>query len=347
MPTTDVARRGMRWAGVAALATMLLTPPTSAGASAVEGESVNPYAETGAVPGSGVGKRIGYISLGDELPFVRRVTESIIEQAAVAGAELVVCDSRFDLREAILCGRQLASQDVQGVLNFQTDELGAPEVCAAYGGLPTIAIDIHQRPCEVAFMGVDNRRAGLLVGTAMGEHVRETYDCTIDSVVMIGAGPPGETARERMDGMLDGFAAVCGAVPTERVHRFDVGGSVLIDELIATFLRSTPPGGRHVVLTVNEDAGVAVVGAARALGRADELLIASQGTDPSALEPIACDPRWIADVAYFPERYGRTLIPAMIDILDGKEVSSELFTDHVTVTAANVRELYPETPPCP
>jgi ribose transport system substrate-binding protein len=315
--------------------------------SAVEGEHVNPYAEAGAIPGSGTGKRIGYISLGDELPFVRLVTESIIEQAAVAGVDLVVCDSRFELREAVLCARQLASQGVQGVLNFQTDETGAPEVCAAYGHLPTIAIDIHQRPCEVVFMGVDNRHAGLLVGTAMGEHVRETSDCTIDSVVLVGAGAPGETTRARMDGMLDGYAAICGEVPPDRVHRFDTGGSILIDELIATFLGSTARGGRHVVLTVNEDAGVAAIGAARALGRADELLIASQGTDPSALEPIACDPQWIADVAYFPERYGWTLIPAMIDVLDGKEVPSELFTDHVTVTAANVRELYPESPPCP
>ena len=90
MPAGDTARRGMGWAGAAALAAMLLTPAVSAGKSAVEGESANPYAQTGAIAGSGTGKRIGYISLGDELPCVRRVTESIIEQAAVAPARLRV-----------------------------------------------------------------------------------------------------------------------------------------------------------------------------------------------------------------------------------------------------------------
>jgi hypothetical protein len=37
----------------------------------------------------------------------------------------------------------------------------------------------------------------------------------------------------------------------------------------------------------------------------------------------------------------------MIDILDGKEVPTELYTQHAVVDATNIRELYPETPPCP
>ena len=142
----------------------------------------NPYFASGAEPGSGVGKRIGYISLGEDVPFAHRVTMGIIEQAAVAGVDLLVCDSKVDFDETIACAQQLASGDVLGVLNFQVWEGGAPDICAAYGSLPTIAIDIHQRPCEVAFVGVDNHKAGLLVGTAMGEHLRRTQDCRYDSV---------------------------------------------------------------------------------------------------------------------------------------------------------------------
>ena len=36
----------------------------------------------------------------------------------------------------------------------------------------------------------------------------------------------------------------------------------------------------------------------------------------------------------------------MIDILDGKPVARALYVAHVTVTKDNIRELYPDTPPC-
>ena len=50
-----------------------------------------------------------------------------------------------------------------------------------------------------------------------------------------------------------------------------------------------------------------------------DLYYAGQGTDQSIWKDVACNPNYIASVAYFPESYGKTLIPAMIDILDGKE----------------------------
>ena len=49
---------------------------------------------TGAAEGSGEGIKIGYISLGDSLPFVKIVSDSIKAEAEKAGAELVFCDSR-------------------------------------------------------------------------------------------------------------------------------------------------------------------------------------------------------------------------------------------------------------
>ena len=150
-----------------------------------------------------------------------------------------------------------------------------------------------------------------------------------------------------MAGAIDGFEAICGPIPDDRLHPFDVGGTSFADEIMTTFLRSSPKGGTHVVLGVNDDTALGALRAARALGREDEVLVAGQGTDPSILLTIACDPQMIADVAYFPERYGRTFIPAMIDILDGREVPNELHTQNVVADATNIRELYPETPPCP
>jgi ABC-type sugar transport system substrate-binding protein len=150
-----------------------------------------------------------------------------------------------------------------------------------------------------------------------------------------------------MDAAVEGFSSVCGPIAADRLREFDADVVSLGDEVLTTILGSTPPGGTHIVLAVNGDTALGALRAARALGREGEVLVAGQGADPSTQLAIACDPRWVADVAYFPERYGRTLIPAMIDILDGKDVPAELLTQHVAVDAGNIRELYPETPPCP
>ena len=54
----------------------------------------------------------------------------------------------------------------------------------------------------------------------------------------------------------------------------------------------------------------------------------------------------MADTAYFPERYGRSTVPAIIDILDGNEVQNPIFTPAAAITPANVLEIYPQTPSC-
>lgn len=342
-----VSRRasGGRVAPLVALAVALaMALPGSALAQSSEG---NPYFEQGAIEGSGVGKRIGYISLGDAIPFVKLVSDSIAEQAAIAGAELIFCDGQIKDEEAFNCAQQLAVAQVQGVLNFQLNEAISPEICAAYGDLPTIAIDIHQRPCEVAFMGADNRFAGSVAGTAVGEALSGMQECTYDQIITLESVAAGVVNEDRTLGALEGFASVCGEIPAEKLQRIDVGGTTdLALEKVTNLLPTIPAGGTLIVLSLNDDMALGALAAARTSGREGELWIGAQGADPSSWPEIACNPQWIADAAYFPERYGRTLVPAMIDYLDGNEIPTELFTPHVAVTAGNIHELYPDAPAC-
>ncbi len=63
------------------------------------------------------------------------------------------------------------------MLNFQVFQDSSPEICAAYGDVPTIAIDIIQPPCQIAFMGANNREAGRLGGAKLGEYAKTNWDC--------------------------------------------------------------------------------------------------------------------------------------------------------------------------
>ena len=73
-------------------------------------------------PAAGDGIKIGYISLGESIPFVKLVSDSIRAEAEAAGAEFVFCDSEVDPAKALECGRIMAVQEVDVLINFQLFE---------------------------------------------------------------------------------------------------------------------------------------------------------------------------------------------------------------------------------
>jgi ribose transport system substrate-binding protein len=328
------------FAAVGVVALLAVAAPVSAQ------DNENPYFEAGATPGSGENYRVGYISLGDSIPFVKLVTDNIVEQAEIAGLDLIVCDSQVLVEEALTCAQQLGNAQVDGVINFQLFEDSSPEICAAYGDVPTVAIDIHQAPCEVSFFGADNFNAGNVAGTAVGEYFAENFDCAYDGVITLESSSAGQVNEDRTLGAVEGFASVCGEVSEDAWQRLDVGGTTdAALEMVTNVLPTIPPGGRLVVLSLNDDMALGALAAARTAGREGELFIGAQGADPTSWPELACNPQWIADTAYFPERYGRTSVPAIIDILDGNEVAPLLFTPHQAVTGDNIFDLY-DTPAC-
>src|SRR3990172_3542776 len=97
--------RGLALAGVMALVAAVPGATVAQDAEAVG----NPYDTEGAIPGSGEGYRIGYLELDPTIPFVVNVTESIKEQAEIAGAELFVCSGSVpDVEVNPDFGRQFA-----------------------------------------------------------------------------------------------------------------------------------------------------------------------------------------------------------------------------------------------
>jgi ribose transport system substrate-binding protein len=312
--------------------------PSQPAASEAPSESASAQAEA---------FKVGYISLGESIPFVKLVSDNIKAEAEKANVEIAFCDSEIDAAKALACAQNLKVQEVQAVLNFQLFEDSSPEICAAYGGLPTIAIDIHQAPCEVAFMGADNTKAGEIAGKHVGDALKAENDCDYTAVVTLDTKGAGATTEARVNGMIAGFEQACGKIDQAKFRSLDVGGTT--DLAVTKFgdqLSALAPGGIIVVLSLNDDMSLGAFAAARTAGREAELRLAGQGADPTSWKEIACNPQWLADTAYFPERYGEILIPAVVKLLNGETVEENLFTQHEVVTKDNVRTLYPDTPAC-
>lgn len=341
-------QRGRRFAAAltAFAAALALAACTSAGTGATSTSAQPTLGDSAAVDfrpaaaDSGKGLTLGYISLDDSVPFIRSVTESMEKQATAAGATLKVCDAKSDAAKALACAQQFKTEGVQAYLNFQADATAAPSICAAGPQVPVIAVDIQQQPCQKAFMGANNERAGEIVGKAIGDYFKSKFDCQYDSYVSLEEPDAGAVNTARMGGTRKGFESVCGAIPANKFRsvaafRIDSAQTAMANTLTALT-------GQHkiVVTGIDDDAVEGALAAAKTAGRQDDIYVGAQGGDKSAWCSIKTNPHWIADAAYFPERYGEIGIPYLIDAAKGKQIPSLLYIPHVALSAANIDSIY-------
>ena len=293
-----------------------------------------------AVPDSGKGLTLGYISLDDSVPFIQSVTKSMQKEAAAAGATLKVCDAKSDATKALACAQQFKTQGVQGYLNFQADAAASPSICTAGPQGPVIAVDIEQQPCQNAFMGANNERAGEIVGKAIGTYFKSKFDCKFDTYVSLEQPDAGAVNTARMGGTRKGFESVCGAVPDSKfraVTAFRIDGA----QTAATNTLTALTGQHKIILVgINDDSVEGALAAAKTAGRQNDVYMGAQGGDQSAWCSIKTNSHWIADAAYFPEKYGQVGIPYLIDAVKGKKIPTELYIPHIALTSANIDSLY-------
>ena len=298
-------------------------------------ERLNP-SRTGE-PGEEQSVTIGYISLGDAVPFVKLVSDGIKEEAERLGVNLIFCDSEIDAAKALACAQDFAVRGVQGVLNFQVFQESSPVICAALGDVPVIAIDIIQPPCQTAFMGANNRLAGQLGGRAMGQFISENFDCDYTAYVSLESTAAGAANRDRMGGYREGFQEFCPIV-NERVQDGADRTAPALGQMYN--LLTALPGNRIVVVGINEEGILGTIRAADALGRQNDLYYSGQGTDSGIWCVIKNNDNYVASVAYFPEDYGKILIPAILNAAAGQSLPGQMFTDHQVVTRYNIDYIY-------
>ena len=285
--------------------------------------------------------RVGYISPGDHIPFVKLVSASLRTEADRLGVNLLSCDTAGDPDGALRCAQSFAVQGIQGLLTFQPFQNVSPELCVVLpAGIPVIAIDTVQPPCQLAFVGANSRYAGYLGGIALGEYFENNFDCDYTAYISLGSSAPVDATRDRMDGYRDGFTESCRIVNEQVLEGADHTDSALqrLSELLPEL-----PGDRIAVVAPNEESIIGAITAARELGREGDLYFSGQGTDPSIWCHIRNNPNYIVSVAYYPERYGTIAIPAIIDAIDGRTIASQLFTPHRTITAENIGQFYDVT----
>lgn len=327
--------RSLRLAVVGVLAALLAVV-------AVASASAMPVAASkSAAPAKKI--KIGYINLSDQLPFVVIVRKSIEAAAKKYGVQLVECDSNLDAQKAINCAAQFKTQGVQGIANFQLDATAAPRVCAAGPKVPTVAIDIHQPPCEKVFFGAANFHAGFLDGQALGAYAKKQWNCQVDGLLSLNAPTAGKVVIDRENGELAGVAAQCPGLTVTKVTT-----NATTDGTIQPFtdtLSRLPGAHRLLVVATNDDQAIGAIKAAQSANRLGDIYIGAQGGDPTSW-PYICgkDPfkNWVDDTAYFPQLYGFRIVPVLLALIKHKKQPRYVYTNHKVITPANISQIYPQ-----
>ncbi len=88
--------------------------------------------------------RIGYAAQGTDYQFSKEVSAGLQRAAAAEGVELICVDNRYNPKIAQRNADVLVRENVDLVIEFQTDEQIAPIVAAKYrdANIPLIAIEI-------------------------------------------------------------------------------------------------------------------------------------------------------------------------------------------------------------
>ena len=146
-----------------------------------------------------------------------------------------------------------------------------------------------------------------------------------------------------MLGQIDGLQEIVGEIESARRLFLDSGNTSEQSQAeMLKALRSLPSRNRVAIVTINDDAAIGALIAARELGREADVVIVGQGADRIARSEIRRrDSRIIGSTAYWPERYGEKLVPLAVKILQGDAVPPAVHIDHQFITADNIEEFYP------
>src|ERR1019366_4204827 len=166
--------------------------------------------------------RIGYAAQGQDASFDREVRDGLVRAAEREHIELIVVDNRYQPKIALRSADYLIKEQVDLVIEFQTDELIASAIATKYleANIPFIAIDIPHP--EATYFGAINYQAGLMAGHHLGRWAKKHWNSEPDEILLVELHRAGSLPQARIRGVQSGVGEVL-RVP-ERCRTVSVDG---------------------------------------------------------------------------------------------------------------------------
>ena len=287
-----------------------------------------------------------FANLQRDMAFGIKVEEGIKANAEAAGIELLVADNRLDGPTALANAESFVRRAVDFVIEFQTDVNFGPTIMQKFAkaGIGVVAIDIPMP--GATFFGADNPRSGFMGGSYLGQAALARFgvEQVTKGYLVVGELPQsGAIPAMRTEGQVAGFMAVLPDFPRGQLIRIDTKNTLQYSfQQMSNVLGRIPAGVPLMLLAINDQSVTGMLRAVQQAGRQGDAIAVGNGADE--LETMAKEETLIASVAYFPERYGNSLIPLGLLFLAGRSPPPAVLVQHLMVTRANICQYYPDFP---
>ncbi len=298
----------------------------------------------------GAGKRIALGNGFAAEPFCKDLEKGFVEQALLAGfsrEDVLMLDNRYDARAALANMERVLELRPDVCVQFQV-HASANHIIAArleQAGIPLLALEVPVP--SATFVGVNNWQTGTMAGELAATMARTKMGGLerLDLVVLIPMTTGGEINIFRTEGFAAALSAASGEEMEDRIVR-EASASNTAEGARAAMervLAAHPQARSLAVTTVNHECMAGVIESLRAAGRwdPDRLVLVSHGCDRIGRAQLR---EGLVDgsIAYFPERYGRYLLPAALALLESQPLPPYIYVDVQAVTRENLPAFYPD-----
>ncbi len=279
--------------------------------------------------------RFGFGGQSGELPFSNAVTDALHKAALAAGIELLVLDNRYDGNVARQNVEEFIANNVDLVIEFQTEQYVAPIIGdrLAAAGIPLIAVDIPHP--HAIYFGIDNYRAGFDAGTMLAEAAERNWGGKVDLVIGVDLKKAGALVQSRITGSFEAVKARLPHIPDESYIRLD--GAGLRQESCTAMLQVLRKhrNARRILVPVNNDvSALGAIDAARELNCERCLLVVGHDCIREAIDEMKRkNSPLIGSVSHDVATYGPRLIQLGLAMVKGESVPPYNYVEHKLVRA--------------
>lgn len=299
----------------------------------------------------GEGHTLGFANINEGSGFFTKVRESIVQQAKLAGFEeedIYIMNNDYNSSTALKNANIMLSKDPDAFIEYQADAKVNAIVGSKFdkAGIPVIAVDVPVP--NAPFMGVDNWKVANIAGDFAAKKIRQNWGGwdAVDLVVLLQNPTGGKVTMLRSEGFANALQEQFGQEKAEsKIVRTDggVGEASQAQEAMANVLSANPDAEKIVVTALNDQMMQGVFSALEMAGRYsnEDIIAVAQGAD-SLGQRLVREGKIDGDVAYFPEKYGEYIIPAVCAMIEGKDVPTHIYVENEVITEENIDEFYPK-----
>jgi ribose transport system substrate-binding protein len=285
--------------------------------------------------------RIGYAALATSR-FHKEVTWSLTAAAQRLMISLVTrTNDEFNASKALFNAERLLAEKIHLLIEYQYSETASHLIAAKCheAQVPVIAINFVQ--AGAYYFGGNNYQTGVLAGEFLCQYARRAWKGSADLCLALPARGIGSTLEARTAGLKDTLRKGLPALRASAILTTEPALSVKESYKLTSRLLRQHSGKRVLIAALTDQLGIGAERAVRDAALEDRVVIVGQGGGRDARLLVGRGGAFRASVAFFGESYGERVLALALKILEGEKAPLTSFTDHVVLTAENLRDYYP------